>query len=796
MKYLENDFAQLEHINQIIANNLHHESWDCFDTTELLKQYPHLGTINTTDITRSFINIPDGVRGVRGEVVNEHHQIRYNSFIVTIKHYWELNENGVNTEYTKYTFEIRNSLWDGNYKLFKSYKTADGKFQAFSDAEKKVTIGYDDKTNEKNSNLIIIRLSGPDRNRIRVCFHMTMAGQDRQVLVENLQLILDNGVDFTHKFDQKVTESGKVALNNGKNANNVTVTIRPCDKTGKPIAFTPDTVGPYIQPDQAFDVSSEFTLTYSETSVPGDYYCLMEAYSNINNIKAADSKIIHVHKVQDEKLVIDWGDENNYKNVYKGSKHTFTVYFNIMDEYNVESNNKKKMIGTPVNFTFIERGRNKRTTYSAQIKKDSKGKYYASTTISYRKYYEEYSYLEVEVSSAYGLGRVMDEKVVKHPWFIAHNYTELLGQMYLVNSNGKYVDSKGNILNGGDDVTQAQLNDNGTDWIFLEPKKYDVTKPFKIVRELTLAGLTGKTHCILDGGNTRNIIETYTHSPSQKNKLRVNLVGLSFQNAQKAIHSGAGTRLLIERCYFTGNYNTAEHEKGCSVYIPDDDYSNKHPELWDTEIRNSYFKNNRGNEFQSVGTSRMNGNLFVTTSASFLQQPEVKVVSVRAGSVEYKNNTSYINSGNKAMPSNHSCAKALAYVDRDATFNGKGPKQLQKDMSLPLYGKWGNKAYTYAIYYYPYENVRTEIVCSPRRGHEREATGHRSSIEDWTFYDGYYFVRWNKGRNKGNTRDPWTKEELAIPDNLGIYENKKDGKFITNYDPRVSKAKSVTSTYD
>jgi hypothetical protein len=69
-------------------------------------------------------------------------------------------------------------------------------------------------------------------------------------------------------------------------------------------------------------------------------------------------------------------------------------------------------------------------------------------------------------------------------------------------------------------------------------------------------------------------------------------------------------------------------------------------------------------------------------------------------------------------------------------------------MTLPLYGEYDNRAYTYSIYYYPYDNVKTEIVCSPRRGYERKATGHGSSYKNWIYYDGYYFVRWEKIREQ------------------------------------------------
>lgn len=794
MEYLENNFAQIEHVNQIIANNIDHASWDCFDTVELLKQFPQLGHYDSDNPENSYLQLPTDLTNYRGKTVLSHSNIRYNSFIVTIQKFWAKNEKDVTEQWYRYIFEVRNSLWDGIYVIKKSYKDSDGKYQYIDENDIVVYVGEDNETSVETGNVVVMEIRGDDRNRTRICFHMTMAGAKRSILETSMQLILTTEDEYSHQYDTTNYEKGTVSLNNGKKPSNITVTLKPCDEGGREISHT-SAVGAYIPEQKISQVSDEFDMPYGPTSVPGDYYCLMEATSNKNNIKSSVQKIIHVKKVQKERIILDWEDIE-WTDVWKGCVYKYRIPFSLENEFGAESENKSKLIGIPVTVTSIHMG-GKRTPYGSTIAYDSKTKeYYVEATISYRGYYDNISYIEVEVSSEYGLGRLMGKKIIQHPWFIASSYKDIVGQLYLVNSDGKYVNESGTLL--GEGTTSPVPNEYGTDWIFVENKTYNVSKTLLLNRNITIASVKGTGRSVFEG-NDNNIIKCVgqgSDNASSTNMLKVNLVGLTFRNAECAVYSGAGTRLLVERCYFYNNKNPDQHHKGCSIFLPDTDYSVKHNELWKTEVRSSYFYNNKGNEIQSVGTTRIMGCLFKTDSASYLQQPEVKVVSVRSGKVTYVDNKSYINTGSKPMPSNHSYAKALAYVERGATFNGKGPSQLGGDMTLPLFGEpYNNQAYTYAIYYYPYSNIKTEIVCNPYEGYERRATGHGSSFKNWIYYDGYHFYRWNNGRVKGNTYDPWTKEELSVPENLGIYDTVKE-KFINDYDPRFSGAKSMVSTFD
>ena len=792
MEYIENDFAQVEHINQIIANNANHESWDCFDTTELLKQYPQLGNYDSSNPSLSKIIIPDNVLNIRGESVSSHDNIRYNSFIVTISKFKEENTGGELIEYYQYIFEVRNALWDGIYQLTKTTKNDDGEYELFNSSDYSIETGVDENTNNENGNVIILTIKGDSKDSIRMCFHMTMAGSGRNIVVTSLQLILRSEEEFTHQYDTLNYEDASVYLTNKRKPAGVTVTLKPCDDKGRVIQHS-KTIGPWIPEQVIENVEGEFEVPYGATSVPGEYYCLLEATSKKNNVEVSVPKIIKVIKVQEEHIEVDWGDDELYNHIWKGCKHLYHIGLKLYNALGVETNNSDRIVGIPVNITFIAKDRS-RKSYSTTIEKGTGDEeYYVECEISYRKYYEDLSYLEIEISSEYDFERVLEQRLIKHPWFIAKTYKDIIGQLYLTDSNGNFVDENSNIIGDGLDISTAVLNDRGTDWVFVDCGTYNIDRTLVIPRDFTLASVKGTSQTIFDGNNKAIVHVNYGISDAPN--IKVNLIGLTFQNANGAVRNGENTRLLIDRCYFTHNHNSPLHHKGCSIYMPDTDYSRKHHSNWKTEIRNSYFVNNKGNEIQSIGNTVITGNLFKTTGAEYLQQPEVKVVSVRAGTVKYTYNKSYINTGSKPMASNHSFAKALAFVERGATFNGAGPSQLGGDRKLPVFGKYHNQAYTYAIYYYPYSNIRTEIVCSPRKGFERQATGHGSSFKRWIYWDGYYFLRWEHGRNKGNRYDPWTLAELSVPENLGIFD-KATEKFIDNYDPRISNSKSIMSVLD
>ncbi len=743
---LEADFAQIEHVNQIIHNNLNHVSWSCFDTHYLIREHKKLLErlySNAETVASMCVGTYDENNPKNSRITKSIADVRYNSSIVSITKL----SNGY-----KYDFEIRNALWDGGYVITKSKNSSEDEDELFSSSN--IIISKD----SSNANKISFTILGDGADRVRICFKMNMQSNGRNI--QTTSLTISNPKEYEHQFDKQVCEYGYIFTENKTPIKGVTVSIEPTDSSGRPIV---DGIKRF---SAVTDENGKFKMCYSAVKTPGDYYVVMKVNEGSGYDSATATQLIHIKKIQKQSIRIDWGDSSQYENVYKGSIKTYEIKIGLNNEYGIhDATLDEKLAGMNVNVTWIGFG-DKRHTQTAKITTNRNGEYVINPSCSYRDYYFDESRLEVQVPMS-EYGNKTETRLVRHPWFVAANYTELANEC---------------------------TNVNGSDWIFLKPITYTSTKKIVINREITIAGLKGDSHCEINGTN-QTIFEINYPDADTDNHLKVNLVGLKLRNAQSAVKLTSGCRLLVDRCYFTNNQHQVEHHRGCSIFMPVTDKTVKENKKWKSEIRNSYFYNNKGNEIQSIGTTKIHHSLFKTDSSNYLQQPEVKVVSVRAGSVNYTNNKSHILIPFKdrytAMSSNHSYAKALAYVETGATFNGKGPSGLKKDMSLPLYGNpWYNEAYTYCCYYYPYSNVKTWIVCSPRVGYERKATGHASSAKRWVFYDGYDFIRLSAGL--GNQRHPWTEDELKIPSNLGIFDLDKY-EFVEGYDPRYPNNKSKSS---
>lgn len=774
MELLEADFAQIEHLNQVLYNNRGHDSWDCFDTTYLLEQYPEYGTYNNSTPENSTLS---------RDVVD----LRYNSMIVNVKHE---NDRSI------YSFEVRNSLWDGTYHITHSMNTTLDDNKNFSPGEVEI------RTNNPSGNYIQFIVHGDYRKKVRICFHMNLAKDGRKI--ETTSIYLKHPFEFEHQYDETIKEEGFVYWQTGNPVIGVTITLKPCNKNGELISE-----GIPSKIIAAKDViNGKFIMEYGATTAPGDYYCLLTAEDE-NGVQA--SQIVHVKKIQKQEIKVEWhplpketgvewGDENQYKNIIKGSivnpdpeviHHTgvmekdiqrYKIMVKVKDEYGVVNSNEDYLKGMYATVTAKKITGGILTQVTCPFKKDIDGNYYIYPEVSYRGYYENISMLQISIPAQNGYPAVTKERKVTHKWKVVNNFDEL----------------------------KREINSPcGSDWIFIKPIVYTVTETLHITprpdgSSITIAGITGENKCVLYGNDSINLVEINNINAATDNYFKVQLLGISLMHGRPAIKLTSGCRLLVDSCYFFNNNNSPVNHRGCSIFMPSDDKSKANGNLWKLEVRNSFFYDNKGNEIQSIGKTYIHNNLFRTDNATYLQQPEVKVVSARAGEVTYKYNKSHIDAGRKPMVSNHSYAKALAYVGENARFNGVGPTQLKRNNSLPLFGKpWYNEAYTYAIYYYPY-GVRTTIVCSPEYGRERRATGHASSIEDFVYYDGYYFLQYNGGRNKGNTNEyhpntakhKWdVTNEFKVPTSQGIF-TENTGLFKKGYDPRISKNYSLNSELD
>ena len=773
MKYLIKDIdmweqkpAQLEEINQCIYNHRFHKSWHYFDTYYIVKQAPQFGHYDSENPEKSYLfQGKDENNNAAKKLLD----IRYDFLYLDIT-----QDETANT--VTYDIEVRNSLWDGKIAVYKSQTT--------NPLDTKPTI----KRYKEDDKRITVICSGDDRFAVRIAFHLSQVDHDNDSEIEIL-----NQSEYTEQYDESFPHMGMlINTTTMKGVNGGTIKLQPCNEFGEVIndGIPPTTadinkkVATYTGPSLEGPTPNEYdhtvlvhnkdkgsglyTLNYGKVKKPGTYYGLLTAtYSPANNKTYKATQIIKINKIQEKGRQIDWDDPKQYENVFKGSKAEFKVkikainQYDLYDKYNTELN--KSLEGLPVTINVTKEDQ-EQTQYTSRIitttTTDKKGKKiteaYASFTVDYREYYHDTSVIEVILHPTDCYPRESAKHIIKHTWYIAKSY---------------------------EDIRSECERRNGSDYILVEPGVHEKTgsQPIAIFRNQTIAGIKSDIQWpTLDGKN--GMILRVEKGRGSDNYTIVRLIGLKFVDGYNAIYMKRYTNVVVDRCYFTNNKNPALHYSGACINNESSEEARQNRKFYITTVKNSYFYNNQGNCIRSLGTTLIYNNLFKTDSWDKLKQPQPKVVYVESGDTHYLRNRSYINVGTTPKPTNHSFAKALTYVEKDGTFNRKGPYELHKDDSLPLYGdKYENQAFTYAIYYNPELDVDTEVVCSPKETREYTSTGHGAYPKRWIYSDGYQFNKYNNGANMGNQKR-WVSENLVIPVNMGIFD-KETNTFIEGYNP-------------
>lgn len=712
----ENRPAQLEEINQVLYNHQDFDEWECFDTKLLCDQYSELKW-------------------------NEYKDLRYDFLIVTRQ------EDTVNN-ISNYTFTVRNTLWNGDFSISKSMST--------DPIDGTATATY------QEPNKLLVQLTGKDRNNFRVCFRMTQQGEDRTY--SNIRIY--NTDSYTEQYDDtNIFHKGVVYDTiSKKGINGVIVSLQPCDKSGTLLSSglkenSSQTSNdlykgePLAIPTGSSQIAGVYNLQYSSVDNPGTYYVLLTAKHTYKNkydntmVTSKTTKIVQVQKTQSKKRIIEW-NENDLKDIHKGSIHKYTINVSIENQWlKKDSKFINTLDGQLADITINYKDRD--SAHVSSVIKDGKIVFDAN----YRKYYWDVSSIDILLPESNGYPAVVSSHNVSHVYCKCDKYSDLKYEL---------ADSR------------------GADYILLYPQLYDSKGgTLMIRRDQTIAGMTDNTNWTTLEGQNANII-VIEKGRGIDSFVNVNIYGIKFQRGNNAIFQDKYTSLNLKRCYFTGNYNKDYVAQGtCIKQYNKDDNLRTAGNAYTLSLTDCFFYNNYGNCIHSLGNTKVTGCLFKTTYYKCLIQPEPKVINVESGKTTFTNNRVYIKIP-KLFPMNHSYAKALTYIGQYGTFNGVGASQLHNDNTLPLYGKYLNQCYTYAQYYYPYDSVKTNIVCSPLPGHEREATGHGSYHVDWIYRDGYQLTRLSNGM--GNTHDPWTTNELSIPINYGVYDNTKN-EFRPSYDP-------------
>jgi hypothetical protein len=751
--------AQIEEINQCIYNHRHYNGWYYFDTVHIVKQAPQFGHYDEEHPENSYL--------FQGNTTNNNTakkllDIRYDFL------YMDIYQEG---DSVIYDIEVRNSLWDGKLIVYKSQTTTSlsnsPSIKRYSDDDKRVTI----------------TCKGKDRFAIRVAFHLSQVDTDNSSQIEII-----NQSEFTEQYDEAEPHMG-LLINTAtlKGINGGTISLVPCNElgeevnTGIPKSTTTTQgnqkyVGPPLEGPAPNDYdhtvliesgqkgSGLFTITYGKVTKPGTYYALLKARCILNNKEHTTAQLIRINKIQEKKRSIDWMDQKQFETVFKGSKAEFTIEVNGINQYDqLDPNLVESLRDLPVTINVMKED-NTSSQYSSKISietitdsnKKKVSKAYVHFTVDYREYYHDKSVIEVILHATDCYPRESAKHIVNHVWYKAHSF---------------------------EDIRSECARENGADYILVEPGVHEKTgaAPITITRNQTIAGIQSKIQWATLDGKSGQII-TVAKGKGSDNFTIAHLIGLKFIDGFNAIYTKKYTNVVVDRCYFTNNKFPSLHYSGTCITNESSEEARQNRKMYITTVKNSYFYNNQGNCIRSLGTTLIYNNLFKTDAWDKLKQPQPKVVYVESGDTHYIRNKSYINVGNKPKTANHSFAKALTYVEKNGTFNRRGPSELHSDDSLPLYGeRYNNQAYTYAIYYNPELNIDTEVVCSPKEGREYTSTGHGAYPKRWIYSDGYQFNEYDDGRNKGNTND-WVPELLVIPVNLGIYDEETNT-FIEGYNP-------------
>lgn len=768
MSYLTKDLdmweqkpAQIEEINQCIYNHRYYKGWYYFDTYYIVKQAPQFGHYDEKTPEKSYL--------FQGNTSNNNAakkllDIRYDFL------YMDISQNETEGSVI-YDIEVRNSLWDGKVIVYKSQTT-----QPLSTTPTITRYAEDDKR-------VTITCKGKDRFAIRVAFHLSQVDTDNSSQIE-----LINPAEFTEQYDEAEPHMGLlINTTTMKGIDGGTVTLKPCNELGELINSgipsakvgtkaqkysgpplegpTPNEYDHTVLIDNGQNGSGLYKLTYGKVPKPGTYYGLLQAKCVLNNKEQITSQIVRINKIQEKRRAIEWMDEKQYENVFKGSKHEFCIEIKGVNQYNqYDPNLSASLENLPVTVNIMKEDKTQ-TQYTSKIitiketdpkTKKTVTKAYVKVTVDYRGYYNDTSIIEVILHPTDCYPRESAIHRVKHTWYKAYSF---------------------------EDIRKECGDPNGADYILVTPGVHEKTgsAPIEIIRNQTIAGMKSDIQWATLDGKSGMILRVAKGKGSDNYNI-ARIIGLKFVDGYNAIYMKRYTKVVVDRCYFTNNKNPSLHYSGACINNESSEEARRNRKFFITTIRNSYFYNNQGNCIRSLGTTLIYNNLFKTDAWDKLKQPMPKVVYVESGDTHYLRNKSYINVGDKPKSTNHSFAKALTYVEKDGTFNRKGPSELHKNDSLPLYGgDYANQAYTYAIYYNPELDIETEVVCSPKEGREYTSTGHGAYPKKWIYSDGYKFDEYNGGTNKGNQKQ-WVSDLLTIPVNMGIYDEETNT-FIKEYNP-------------
>jgi hypothetical protein len=712
--YPNYSFLQLEEINQTIYNyaRLPFYEWYCFDLLKITDKYPSLGT--TKGINKSFYNL------------------RYDFSIIscTIS----------NNVYT-YTFEIRNTLWTGKWKL----TTITGEEISKDD--------YTVTTNNKNGNTLT--LSGENLQLFKLCLELSNEDKSRDIDTNYLSIRFEKVYEFTHQFDVPSYEEVKVVnTSNNKPIANATVKLIPLTEKR-------EYVDSELEEDDSYPYLKSFTTTtndkgiakilFTATKTPDVYYCRLEANKGESNCYTS---------VTDNRTQNYTREVDNVSNLsmYKGEIKTFTFKVTPINKYGVGYKPDSEVYQVDIyhtldiaqNIPLINNLHTNTVTRKYTAYTNSNGE--VTVKLNSREFYGDTSTVKIVLPETTKFDSVTsNEYVIKHEWLYAESISHL---------------------------REVCENENGADAIVLKNQTYYHTdnKTININRKQYVLGAKGNSFATINSNKSVPLFTVQSGMDGSKeliNSLTIN--GIKVVETKTVVMQKGYSYVELLNCVFTEN--KGELYIGAVVYQKDNSCI--------ANIHNNYFTNNYGNNICGRGNVKISNNLFKITDVKYTYQPEPFVLEQYTGTGTLTNNQFYVNtsidysSGKpviKKFSKNRSYAKISVWVGKTAKVNGKGVSQLKDDNTFNFFDSpYNNKAYIFSIYYYPYDRVKTYIVAYASGNRTNKATGHAVEGVNWAWKDGYYLVR--EDGKKYSTYNPFItirngkvieSTEIYVPSSGGV----------------------------
>lgn len=678
MKLPNYDFLQLEDVNQTLYNYAR----DLFDRWYSVN-IPYL--LRTTGLTGDFSDV------------------RYDFVLVS-------------REGDKWTLEICNTFWTGNWKVIDE----DGNL-----VNNDVAVDYYDVHGDE------VMFYGSNLENYKIYFQLAPFDVGRSIS-SNPIYFERNGYNVTTQFSTTTNQVVKIIDKNGNPVEGATVKLVPLTELNKPIPSTLETSTGYNYLKSSYGITgSDGTckIRLEKTPRPINQKCVLTAtfegetaHTFLNNARIQQyTRQLAISDTESGITSLDdlW--------MYKGEIKTFHFKVNPINKYGFGYVDKAVNSSVDIYHTYDENQNTPNTQNNVQklvtkrytVRTDSNGEF--TFKLNGRGFYADTSSIKIvlpETDKYESL--ISDTFTVKHHWFYANDYEHLR--------------------------SECEKTD-GCDAIILRNRRYDRhdNHYIKIKRKQYIIGEKGSEYPTLNSNHYKDLFMVTRGKGTDKELLNeLTLLQVKIINTNNTIQQWEYTNVNLIGCVFENCMGQVNPYQGAIVYQKNKECS--------TNVQHCYFVNNFCNCIVGRGKVFIQSSLFKITDTKYTPKQEPIIVNQFDGEAILQNNMLYMNSSMeysdgkkiiKSVPDVVSNDKMSVYCGSTATINGKNIYELEADNSLNFFDEpYNNRAFLFSIYYDYYSNIKNvTVACARDEIHIDNCTAHGIEGSDTLYKDGYMLVR-------------------------------------------------------